>query len=231
MKSFPDGFELRAMLYARAPMAGLRALDRPGIAVCDTVSEPERLPERVRWIQPHVLVLWDAPPDLDGLTRDPLPHPPQIIARFAAPWADAVAEEPSAAALGAIGRPCAQLAFSSLPERQACAEGLLDELGMSPALLGRACIARGAALLSAWPAPLPPLQYHLYPLLAKETGAAPATVEKRIRSAIESAWLHGDWAAQNRLLGLSVSAERGKPTNSELLCRLADRIAETLYTS
>ena len=51
-----------------------------------------------------------------------------------------------------------------------------------------------------------------------------------MRSAIESAWLHGDLAAQNALMGLSVSAERGKPTNSELLCRLAERICHLLYT-
>ena len=220
----PLNFEIRVTLYAPDPLPALRLLDRPGVAVCDVVREAAPLPQSVRDMQPHAVYLAVPPPDAEGLIRQigrlcPA-RPPRIAAGFAADFAvDALTD---------LGE-CALLARPSLPDRAACAERLLAGLGMPPTLKGFAMLARGAALLSAIPLPLPPLQYGLYPALAKAEGVSVSVVERRMRSAIESAWLHGDLAAQNALLGLSVSAERGKPTNSELLCRLAERVCQELY--
>ena len=221
----PLNFEIRVTLYAPDPLPALRLLDRPGMAVCDVVREAAVLPVRVRDMQPHAVYLAVPPPDAPALIREigrlcPA-RPPRIAAGFAA---DFEADE-----LTALDQ-CALLARPSMPARTACAEKLLAGLGMSPRLKGFAMLARGAALLSAIPLPLPPLQYGLYPQLARESSVSAEAVERRMRSAIESAWLHGDLAAQNALMGLSVSAERGKPTNSELLCRLAERICQLLYT-
>lgn len=218
-------FEIRVTLYAPDPLPALRLLDRPGIAVCDVVREAAVLPARLRDMQPHAVYLAVPPPDASALIREigrlcPA-RPPRIATGFAANF---VSDE-----LTAFDRP-AMLARPSLPARTVCAEKLLAGLGMAPGLKGFAMLARGAALLSAIPLPLPPLQYGLYPQLAREEGVSAGVVERRMRSAIESAWLHGDLAAQNALMGLSVSAERGKPTNSELLCRLAERICQLLYT-
>ena len=225
MKPLPFSFEIRVMLYARSPMVFLKALDAPGIAVCDVAREAQALPGRVARLCPHVLILADEAEDalLDELYRAQSVYPPKIV--------QGIPEAKLAGAVrSAMLAPCSILAQDSIPRREALARQMLREIGMSQTLRGFNCIAQGAALLSAVPPPLPPLQYHLYPLLAQAQQISPAAVEKRIRSAIESAWLHGDLAAQNRLLGLSVSAERGKPTNSELLFRLAGRIGETLYT-
>ena len=221
----PLQFETRVTLYAPDPLPALRMLDRPGIAVCDVVREAKTLPGQVRDMQPHAVYLAVPPPDVQGMLREIAAlcpaRPPRIAAAFAADF-----EVDDLTALDA----CALLARPSLPARTACAEKILSGLGMADSLKGFSMLARGAALLSAVPLPLPPLQYGLYPQLARENGVSADVVERRMRSAIESAWLHGDLAAQNALMGLSVSAERGKPTNSELLCRLAERICHLLYT-
>ena len=123
---------------------------------------------------------------------------------------------------------CAALARESLPRRERLVRDLLDGIGMPESLLGYPCLAYAAALLSTVPPPAPPLQYALDPHLARHFSVSPSAVEKRIRGAVESAWLRGSLTAQTRLLGLSVSAERGKPTNSELLYRLAESVRAAL---
>ena len=225
MNQLSPSFEIRVSLFSASPTMLLKALDVPGVAVCDVIRDAASLPGRVFAVCPHVLVLGDAAEDtlLLEIGRLQPVCPPRIV-RCAAET------DPADAVQRAMLTPCSELAEKSMPQRGEIARQLLNEIGMSPNLLGYDCITQGAALLSATPAPLPPLQYHLYPLLAETLGISTAAVEKRIRSAIESAWLLGDLAAQSRLLGLSVSAERGKPTNSELLFRLADKIGGMLYT-
>ena len=231
MKELPVRFDVRTALFAAAPIAALRALDAPGIAVCDVSEDEERLPERMARLLPHVLVLADRPNDPKGLLRRMAETisacPPRIVACF--PNAEALDASADLSELPEAVRqsmrvPCARLALASLPGRVERARSMLRGLGMSERLMGFGCAAEGAALLSTVPPPLPPFQYYLYPQLARSSGISSAAVEKRLRGAIESAWLHGSLAAQAALLGLSVSAERGKPTNSELLCALADKL-------
>ena len=227
----PLNYETRVTLFAHSALDALRTLDKPGLAVCDIVHSAYELPQRIRLMQPHVLVLAEPLPDAETILREVLrlcpARPPRLAALREPGFAvDAVGCDDLTAC---APHPCAVLAQPSLARRTACAQALLKELGMTSSLRGYAALAQGAALLSTLPPPLPPLQYALYPLLARQAGVSPGAVERRLRSAIESAWLHGNWAAQNALLGLSVSAERGKPTNSELLFRLAERICELLY--
>ena len=46
-------FNISVMLFSSAPMAALRALDVPGVMVCDIVSDARSLPERIARMQPH----------------------------------------------------------------------------------------------------------------------------------------------------------------------------------
>lgn len=224
-------FEIRIALYARAALPYLAALDRPGLAVCDVIDDAAALPARLAALEPHVLVLAERPSGAEDLPRAIAAaarvRPPRVVACFDAPWADACLPCDLAGCVRAVmARPCARFSVGTLPAREKIACGLLDGLGMARTLGGYACIAHGAALLSALPPPAPPVQQWLYPHLAARFGLSAAAVERRIRSAIESAWLRGNLPAQSALLGLSVSAERGKPTNGELLFRLAERVGE-----
>lgn len=226
-----DSFELRVTVCAASPLSALRALDRPGIAVCDVVRAWEELPDRAALLAPHAVLLADRPPSLryllSALRRAAPLRPPRVATGFLTDTPVDGADGDLHRALLLACRPaCGVLAGPTLLIREERARGLLNGLGMERGLAGYGALARGAALLSAWPLPAPPLQSWLYPLLAREAGVTAAAVEKRVRGAIESAWLHGDLAAQSALLGLSVSADRGKPTNSELLFRLAERVGE-----
>ena len=64
----------------------------------------------------------------------------------------------------------------------------------------------------------------LYPEVAKRYGTTPSRVERAIRHAIEVAWDRGDLETLQRYFGYTVSLSKGKPTNSEFIAMLADRI-------
>lgn len=64
----------------------------------------------------------------------------------------------------------------------------------------------------------------LYPAIARTHGTTPSRVERAIRHAIEVAWSRGNLEALNQLFGYSMSRERGKPTNSEFIAMVADRL-------
>ena len=65
----------------------------------------------------------------------------------------------------------------------------------------------------------------LYPAVAKKYGTTASRVERAIRHAIEVAWDRGDLETLQRYFGYTVSNVKGKPTNSEFIAMIADRIA------
>ena len=64
----------------------------------------------------------------------------------------------------------------------------------------------------------------LYPTIAQEYGTTASRVERAIRHAIEVAWSRGRIETINDLFGYTVSAGKGKPTNSEFVALIADKI-------
>ena len=64
----------------------------------------------------------------------------------------------------------------------------------------------------------------LYPQVAKTFGTTPSRVERAIRHAIEVAWDRGDLETLQRFFGYTVSNTKGKPTNSEFIALIADRL-------
>ncbi len=64
----------------------------------------------------------------------------------------------------------------------------------------------------------------IYPTIAKEFKTTPSRVERAIRHAIEVAWDRGNVETLTSLFGYSVSGTRGKPTNSEFIAMIADRL-------
>jgi len=71
------------------------------------------------------------------------------------------------------------------------------------------------------------LQYvtkQLYPDIAKIFGSTPSRVERAIRHAIEVAWGRGKVDVIDSLFGYSINNHKGKPTNSEFIALIADKI-------
>ena len=64
----------------------------------------------------------------------------------------------------------------------------------------------------------------LYPEVAKRFGTTASRVERAIRHAIEVAWDRGDIETLQNYFGYTVSGVKGKPTNSEFISMIADRL-------
>jgi two-component system response regulator (stage 0 sporulation protein A) len=64
----------------------------------------------------------------------------------------------------------------------------------------------------------------LYPSIAKRHKTTPSRVERAIRHAIEVAWSRGKMDTIDELFGYTVSNGKGKPTNSEFVALIADKI-------
>ena len=71
----------------------------------------------------------------------------------------------------------------------------------------------------------------LYPEVAKRFGTTASRVERAIRHAIEVAWDRGDIEVLNSYFGYTVNALRGKPTNSEFIAMIADRMSLSMKKS
>ena len=64
----------------------------------------------------------------------------------------------------------------------------------------------------------------LYPDIAQKYHTTPSRVERAIRHAIEVAWGRGEPGVVENIFGYTVSASKGKPTNSEFIAMIADKL-------
>ena len=64
----------------------------------------------------------------------------------------------------------------------------------------------------------------LYPAVAKSFSTTSSRVERAIRHAIEVAWDRGDVDTLNKYFGYTVHNSKGKPTNSEFIAMISDRL-------
>ena len=71
----------------------------------------------------------------------------------------------------------------------------------------------------------------LYPDLAKKHKTTPSRVERAIRHAIEVAWNRGQIETVENIFGYTVNSNKGKPTNSEFIAMIADKLRLDLRTS
>lgn len=74
------------------------------------------------------------------------------------------------------------------------------------------------------PAMIGAITKQLYPGIACEYNTTPSRVERAIRHAIEVAWSRGKMETLDQMFGYTVSSGKGKPTNSEFIALVADRI-------
>ena len=64
----------------------------------------------------------------------------------------------------------------------------------------------------------------LYPTVAQAFRTTSSRVERAIRHAIEVAWDRGDTEVLNSIFGYTIATSKGKPTNSEFIAMIADRL-------
>lgn len=101
---------------------------------------------------------------------------------------------------------------------------ILHEIGV-PAHIRGYHYMREAIILSI--ADMDVLNYitkELYPAIAKKCNTTPSRVERAIRHAIEVAWNRGQVEVLDSLFGYTISNSKGKPTNSEFIALIADKL-------
>ncbi|WP_066637672.1 sporulation transcription factor Spo0A [Desulfolucanica intricata] len=64
----------------------------------------------------------------------------------------------------------------------------------------------------------------LYPMIAQKYQTTPSRVERAIRHAIELAWDRGNIEMMTKFFGYTINLDRGKPTNSEFIAMVADKL-------
>lgn len=107
----------------------------------------------------------------------------------------------------------------------------LSTLGVPPHFKGYAYLRDAVTLVVLEPELLTAVTKELYPAVARLRNTSPHKVERAIRHAIESTWVRGNLAFIDKLFAYTVDAEKGKPTNSSFIARLADHIRMELMAS
>lgn len=106
---------------------------------------------------------------------------------------------------------------------------ILLELGAPDHLSGHPYIIRAVLAVLEEPQLLHGVSAGLYPKLADSFCTTPPRVERSIRHLAEVTWLRGDPSAIRRYFGSTVSPNRGKPTNRELIARLANAVRQRMW--
>ncbi|MCL4426343.1 MAG: sporulation transcription factor Spo0A, partial [Firmicutes bacterium] len=65
---------------------------------------------------------------------------------------------------------------------------------------------------------------NIYPVVASKYETTSSRVERAIRHSIDIAWERGNYESIYKIFGHTIDQERGRPTNSEFIAMLADRI-------
>ena len=101
---------------------------------------------------------------------------------------------------------------------------LLHNLGMPSHIKGYQYVRDAVILMYNDKSYIGGITKQLYPKLAKMHDTTSSRVERAIRHAIEVSWSRGDYDLMDEIFGHSVDFDRAKPTNSEFLATLADKI-------
>jgi two-component system response regulator (stage 0 sporulation protein A) len=102
--------------------------------------------------------------------------------------------------------------------------GLIHEIGIPAHIKGYHFLRDAILMVAQRVELLSGVTKELYPAIAMKYRTTPSRVERAIRHAIEVAWNRGNLDVIHRLFGYTVSYERGKPTNSEFIAMVADKL-------
>lgn len=101
---------------------------------------------------------------------------------------------------------------------------ILHELGILSHIKGYQYIREGVSIIFERPETIGGITKELYPELASKFDTTVSRVERAIRHAIEVSWNRGDWELMEEIFGHSVDIDKAKPTNSEFIVTVADKL-------
>ncbi len=101
---------------------------------------------------------------------------------------------------------------------------ILHELGVPSHIKGYQYIREGIMLIYDNPSFIGGITKELYPDIARTFATTVSRVERAIRHAIEVSWNRGNWDLMEEIFGHSVDIDKAKPTNSEFIVTVADKL-------
>ncbi len=101
---------------------------------------------------------------------------------------------------------------------------ILHELGIPSHIKGYQYIREGIGIIYERPETIGGITKELYPELATKFDTTVSRVERAIRHAIEVSWNRGNWDLMEEIFGHSVDIDKAKPTNSEFIVTIADKL-------
>jgi len=224
---------------------------RQNLKVVAAVRDGLELTAKVRELKPDVIVTEIMLPGKDGLTavRDingmEMEKKPSVFV-LSSFISDSVAAEASKLGVAYLMlKPCD---FTALAERIAghnisesarltggkaddpdleieiMATNAMHEIGVPAHIKGYQYVREGIVMVVKDMEAINAITKILYPTVAKKFNTTSSRVERAIRHAIEVAWDRGDVEVLNRFFGYTISNSKGKPTNSEFISMIADKI-------
>ena len=109
-------------------------------------------------------------------------------------------------------------------ERDLEQDDMIHEIGVPAHIKGYQYLREAIMMSVEDPSMLSSITKVLYPTIAKKFQTTSSRVERAIRHAIEVAWTRGRMETLDALFGYTVNTGKGKPTNSEFIALIADRI-------
>ena len=101
---------------------------------------------------------------------------------------------------------------------------ILHELGVPSHIKGYQYIREGISIIYNNPEIIGGITKDLYPKIAEKFDTTNSRVERAIRHAIEVSWNRGNWDLMEDIFGHSVDIDKAKPTNSEFIVTIADKL-------
>ena len=107
---------------------------------------------------------------------------------------------------------------------EALVTNIIHEVGVPAHIKGYQYIREGVILMYEKPDIVGAITKELYPEIAKRFDTTVSRVERAIRHAIEVSWNRGDIDLMEEIFGHSVDYDRAKPTNSEFIVTVSDKL-------
>lgn len=101
---------------------------------------------------------------------------------------------------------------------------IIHEIGVPAHIKGYLYLREAIAMVVEDMELLGAVTKELYPNIAKKYNTTPSRVERAIRHAIEVAWTRGKIDTIDNIFGYTIDTNKGKPTNSEFIAMVADKI-------
>jgi len=101
---------------------------------------------------------------------------------------------------------------------------ILHELGIPSHIKGYQYIREAIEMVYDNPGLIGGITKELYPEISNKYDTSVTRVERAIRHAIEVSWNRGDWDLMEEIFGHSVDIDKAKPTNSEFIVTIADKL-------